>query len=157
MPKSSRRFALSSSVGSADSRVVIVMICFLVIGWYSAKDLGYMLTGGSWLSTPGVVVHSRVDKTGRLNSDTLYIEFTYAVNGKAYTSNNIDFGAWAYDIPAYLQKYPVGKPVTVHYDPASPNDAVLEKSGSFLLSLIMCVLFWGAAGAMGYYRFVRRA
>lgn len=57
------------------------------------------------------------------------IAYEYAVAGRTYTSPRVAPGAdpGNLDVVALLQRYPRGKVVTVHYDPAAPGDSILER------------------------------
>jgi hypothetical protein len=85
-----------------------------------------------WPSVPGNISDSYVKTSSSAKGGTTYsarISYTYSVNGKQYTSNRINFGTvsnslvGAREIVAY---YPVGKAVTVFYDPIDVTRAVLE-------------------------------
>ena len=134
---------------------VIVIITCVFIGWFSFKDVRMMLTAGSWFETPAMITLSTINRGSRGGPDSPYIEYSYEVNGQYYIGNEIDFGKWNYDIPAYLAKYPKGRLVTVYYDPVSPKRAVLEKSGSYILNAFVLLFTWGGALVLCYYRFLK--
>ena len=59
------------------------------------------------------------------------IEYTYTVNGREYTSNVIMFGGviggrFSKMYRRYIERYPEGSFAKVYYDPAKPENAVLE-------------------------------
>jgi len=70
------------------------------------------------------------------------IEYEYVVNGKNYRSDEITFNDnYSLDqefAQTYITKYPVGKKVTVYYDPHDPSFSVLEpeKNGDSGLGLL---------------------
>ena len=97
-----------------------------------------------WPTVMGKVTGSRVQKTPLdtspvhdLTGPARYIYFyrpvvsyTYSVDGTPYTSDTVSFerigtGGEA-DAQAVSRQYPVGLPVTVHYDPDDPVVACLQ-------------------------------
>jgi hypothetical protein len=139
----------------ARTNSLIVIITMLFLGAYSAKNMSQQLSGNYWLSSEAVIVVSKINKGHRGGPDSPWIEYRYRVNGRDYVGDQIDFGQWFYDIPYYLNKYPVGHVVTIYYDPAQPDDAVLEHSGSLFANVFLLIFAWGIAGVFGYYRFLR--
>ena len=75
------------------------------------------------------------------------------VEGKDYTSTRVSFGQYQSSNRGHaagiVQKYPKGKKVDVHYDPASPGTAVLEPGvgGGAYIALLIGVVFVIAGGA----------
>ena len=76
------------------------------------------------------------------------IEYRYSVDGRSYVGNRVSY-RWN-DKPSsrtsdkgyyerVLEKYPVGKNVTVHYNPNDPDEAVLETNPSWVACLILFV------------------
>ncbi|HEX2888449.1 DUF3592 domain-containing protein [Vineibacter terrae] len=57
------------------------------------------------------------------------IAYEYTIAGKTFLSRRVGLGAdhGNLDVVALLQRYPKGKAVTVHYDPASPGDSILQR------------------------------
>lgn len=86
----------------------------------------------SWPATDGEVVSSNV----RVSTDedgTSYfgdVTYSYVVNDARYTSDNVSFGQYGSSDRGHAEeivaKYPAGSGVTVRYDPADPETAVLE-------------------------------
>jgi uncharacterized protein DUF3592 len=105
-----------------------------------------------WSSVTGQVVESDVshrtttDADGAMNdSYAPRVRYTYRVNDADYAGDKIVFGFMtSYNVDAkareVLTKYPVGQQVTVYYDPANPENAVLErKAGSTMAGMIIGV------------------
>jgi Protein of unknown function (DUF3592) len=103
---------------------------------------GYEIKGsresGNWPSAQGTISSSSVSKRTTRDSNnrtkkTYYpkVGYHYQVDGRKYISHRIAFGTgetggsekWARKI---VNKYPVGKTVTVYYNPQDPNYGVLE-------------------------------
>ena len=77
------------------------------------------------------------------------VEFSYVVNGHAYRSRQIELGVTragslenAQQIAA---RYPKGRDVEVHYDPANPGNAALENRGIGWYLLVIAVACFGVA------------
>lgn len=95
-------------------------------------------------SLAGHVVHTTVredvdesENDGGVNSRTVtyhpVIRYTYSVDGKAYENDTYSvledghFSNWE-SAQEFVAKFPVGKEVTVYYNPKSPKDSYLDKS-----------------------------
>lgn len=95
----------------------------------------------AWPTTAGTVVTSTVASRVLSPDDPNYnpgdtnvtneprVEYEYTVAGKTYRGRRIDLGekTSSYELEAILDRYPVGTAVTVYYDPADPNTAVLDR------------------------------
>jgi hypothetical protein len=94
-----------------------------------------------WLATPGKVTASRVASRRYAPNDPSYgmsdseirhephVEYEYTVGGTKYVGKRIDLSEKisTYELESMLDRYPVGADVTVYYDPADPNTAVLDR------------------------------
>jgi hypothetical protein len=85
-----------------------------------------------WPTTDGVITYSAVDSHSS-HDGNLYapnVQYTYTVNGVKYSSNGIIFGTISTSDGGYanemVNRYYVGKTVTVYYNPENPSDALLE-------------------------------
>jgi hypothetical protein len=108
----------------------------------------------AWPGTQGVVSEARVTSSSHTDSDgetsysySPHVEYTYQVGGQEYLGQNITFGfKQGYGSPAKAEaitaRYPAGGAVTVYYDPANPQQAVLErKAGGFGATLAIGIIF----------------
>lgn len=85
-------------------------------------------------TTPGTITHSEVTKTGEPKSQARYrwkIEYRYNVDGHAFTGDQVKFGTMTFgsgrgQSEHYVAEYPVGKEVTVFFNPAAPGEALLQ-------------------------------
>src|SRR2546421_660265 len=81
---------------------------------------------------------------GRINYAPL-IRYVYNVRGKAYTSNVLRYGMGGQggrpNAEQMVSARPVGSPVTMHYNPANPADAILEPGVHGTDLLIPLILF----------------
>lgn len=147
------RPAVSLGVSGKSDRGLI----FLILGMFAAGIFlmglgGYEIKGsresGSWPTAQGAISSSSVSKRTARDSDhrtkiTYYpkVGYHYQAEGKKYFSTRIVFGVgesggsmkWAQKI---VNRYPVGKKVTVYYNPEDPQYGVLE-SGFTWRSLIV--------------------
>ena len=108
---------------------------------------------GAWPTVPGRVVATGVEGApivpGRSRGGTHYlpvVTYGYQVDGRAYTSNVV-WGRSSYNTQGgaewFLDSYPPGTPVTVHYDPANPANAALILTDSFSWVITLLVPLFG--------------
>lgn len=107
-----------------------------------------------WPTTEGIVMDSYIATHPGSEGQTSYspeLVYQYQVDGVSYngdrlfvTSHSSDYG-WA---QSYLDRYPVGSTITVHYNPANPLEAVIETQANQVdyILLIVGVVF-AAIGA----------
>ena len=147
-------------------RILLTIVCLVffcggcVVGLMAYRGIDEARQSLQWPKAPGKIVRSGVDisvhreRRGDLDrrkketrSYSAEIEYEYAVNGKALTGSRIaviteQFGtkAWA---EATSQKFPVGAEVTVSYNPAKPEQCVLEPGrwGGVGFLLILSAVF----------------
>jgi len=121
-----------------------------------------------WPSTPGKVVVStteaRVVDTGGPNSTETEtrtfakIEYVYSVAGREYRGHRVSIGEdlGNFEVKETLARYPIGKPVTVYYNPMKCEQAVLERdipagTGKGLAIVLGFFVAVGVVGTVGYY------
>jgi len=88
----------------------------------------------NWPPADGTISSSSVSqhKSSSKDSTTYHAEvyYKYSVNGTNYSNNQVTFGDYGSGSPGHAQKivnrYPAGKTVTVYYNPATPEESVLE-------------------------------
>lgn len=94
----------------------------------------------AWPTTDGRITGSRVVRVrhGRYGTKTYTADITYeyALDGGTFAGDRIWFGDdySASDASAFraaVGRYPVGKAVKVHYDPAEPAQSVLEPGSTW--------------------------
>ncbi len=114
-----------------------------------------------WPRTAGTITRSdiKVESHSEGFSYLPDIEFTYTVGEATHRSTSVRVGKISMsdkgEVPAFNKRYPVGKEVTVAYDPLEPSFGVLEpglfrQSLTFVIfgSLFACfpagllLLFW---------------
>jgi Protein of unknown function (DUF3592) len=120
---------------------MVSLIPILIIGgiiWYvldqRKKARAVKQASRDWPSSPGKIVKSRVElSTGRdIATVEPYIQYEYQVGGRQYQCDQIHSGdkifesiskEETYDL---VDRYPVGRDVTVYYNPENPAEAALE-------------------------------
>jgi hypothetical protein len=115
-----------------------------------------------WPETTGRVVATRIEVDNSTDSDgdtsTSYdaiVSYEYAVAGRTYRSDRLYLNETPLfsdegDARAFLAEYPVGTPVEVYYDPASPGDAaVIIEGPSWAISIV--TLFGLIFAAVGWF------
>ncbi len=108
-------------------------IFFIVVGLCSAAYLFYTLlrsyVSRGWPATTGKVLESHYDE----DSDGCmpHVRYAYTVDGAHYTNNRLYFHtcnrSTKQDTRKHLSPYPVGKAVSIYYNPSKPVDAVLDR------------------------------
>jgi len=123
---------------------LILFFCpFLVCGlWATKYGYGFVhdaLASNHWPGVRGRIESADVavsrasgrNSGGRAShSYGASIGYSYEVNGKTYTCDNVFFGDYRADRPGHAERqkaqYPVGREVNVYYNPDAPEIAVLE-------------------------------
>jgi hypothetical protein len=114
-----------------------------------------------WATAPGVVTSSAVARVTSADEVqfTPKIEYEFTVAGTKHVGNRLWVSAesssrvWAEGI---AQEYPVGKAVSVRFDPDAPGEAVLE-AGPTMFSLVMRSLgLFYVAVSLAAFRYRRR-
>lgn len=107
----------------------------IVVKWWEVRK------AAKWRSAEGKVVVSGVRSWRRGPGDAGYdfhdtemtnepdVQYVFRVGGKEYRGRRVTIGekTSSFELEAILARYPVGATVTVYYDPADPNQAVLER------------------------------
>ena len=142
---------MSSDAQSERKKLLILCIPitmglgYIYYGWTSLQDARASV---NWPVTPGTIVNSRVDThtTDGETYDSTTVEYVYTVDGVEYSSDVVRFGAprpGAGGLSQYFGRrpdlpspgfrespmYPVGKAVSVSYEPSNVTNAVLEPGG----------------------------
>ena len=104
------------------------------------------------ISTASVRQNSSTDEDGHVNfTYSPIVEYDFSVNGQAFKGRRINYGITASTTREAAQKevdrFPIGRQVTVFYNPEKPGEAVLEKKvvtskvGLILGSVFMALTF----------------
>lgn len=136
-----------------------------VMGFFGVRQFMRAQASEAWPTVTGVITIAELGKQmgNERDESTTYsadISYDYLVNDRSYVNGAVSFDGVTSSDPAtarrILKRYPVGKQVTVYYNPAAPQEAVLEpglRSGSWFLPLFG-VLFVGIG--IGVFFFLRR-
>jgi hypothetical protein len=150
---------------------LIAGLFFIILGLIF---IGLMMQGSiksvdseNWPSVQGAVLSSeiitRTEREPDSHFDDYYytpkVSYNYTVNGNGHTSDRIAFIVSEEVVKNEVQKiidnYPVGKTVTVYYNPDNPSEAVLEPgikdSGSMICGTTGSLIFiiFGALIVLG--------
>jgi hypothetical protein len=118
-----------------------IMVIGLCVALYSYKQISLARGSINWRTVPAEILSSKVkvsqQEAEKKRTYTVYsanISFRYTVNGQEFTSNHamVDQPAKTFsrDAEALVAKFPPGKTVMAHYDPANPSYAILETGAS---------------------------
>jgi len=144
----------SKGTGKGCISSILSMGVFLLIGmglsYWGWNILQDARASASWPTIDGKVVKSEV--THSIDSDggdsySPEITYVYIVNNEQLANKTIKFGENSYSsrkkAEGIAASYPVGKNVTVYYDPQQPDKSVLEPgvSGGSYIVLGIGVLF----------------
>jgi len=109
---------------------------FVVIGLVAAGigiwTLAKSIRSEHWPVTDGIVQSAEMKSHSGSKGGTTYsaeVTYTYQVAGTGYTGDKVSIGQMSSSSEyagKILNRYPVGKKVSVHYAPGDPSDAVLE-------------------------------
>jgi len=109
----------------------------LGVAGYGIRIIHQARESASWVPTDGQITHSQmVSNSG--GEGTTYapeVHYTYQVEGKEYNGTRIFIGDNRYSSNGdyarnYIERYPVGKEVSVYFDPQQPGSAILEPGTS---------------------------
>lgn len=129
------------SAGAVFITLVVAMFPALILVAVAVK-LWEIREASRWPETSGKVLASRVRSRKNEPSDPGYnfgdtevtnepfVEYEYTVGGRKYRCSRITIGEKiaGTELEEVLGRYPVGKAVTVFYDPARPERALLERT-----------------------------
>lgn len=149
---------------------LIVGIAFIVGAWqinthFSVPMAEEAKTSESWPTSTGVITYSDVNQTVD-DGTTMYsaeINYQFNVENKSFTGNKISLASGGTstsslrEIKKDLQKYPIGKEVTVYYDPELPNNAVLIPGANTYTKIIKYVPYvFGFFGILMLFQVVAK-
>jgi hypothetical protein len=98
-------------------------------GFALISSISRQMASKNWSTTKGEILRSDLEE----DSDGWFpqVDYSYTVGKQNYTGQRIGFYTPNSGAEAYAQKqlapYPVGKAVIVFYNPAKPEDAVLDR------------------------------
>ena len=97
------------------------------------SDIPTMIVSQGWPMTGGIITthqfmgqkFKEYDGDFYINVD-VYIHYQYSVNNISYSSRSINSIDTPFYPKSFASRYPIGKDVTVYYNPKDPSEAVLE-------------------------------
>ena len=152
------------SISSAVTMQIFGLICggffvaiFAGVGIYLLirfnKDKQKAASSQTWPSTSGRIVEARVTESTSTDSDgdrsTYYspqIVYEYEVMGSPIRGDKIYVGLKSSSsnykkAQEKVAQYPIGKTVSVFYNPDDPTDAVLERRAQTTTTLVLGIIF----------------
>jgi hypothetical protein len=133
-----------------------VAVLFFGIGGYSRQKVK---ASQAWPSAPGRVVGSHVEESSGSEGGAVYraaVRYTYTVGGQEFHNNRRLFGDTVSSgnrrgAERTAARFVAGSAVPVYYNPANPQDAVLERASGmaglmFGLGALFLLLGCGLAG-----------
>ncbi len=103
----------------------------LVVRWHDVKG-SHFTDIRSLATTQGTIIHAETDRhSGRYGTSYHYhIEYEFYVGTERFRSDEVTFAGTGSKDPefakSYVERYPVGRDVTVYYNPNTPSFSVLE-------------------------------
>jgi len=127
----------SKGTGKGCLGLILSMGIFLLIGVlltiWGWTILQNARASGSWPTADGIVTRSQVSHSTDAEGGDSYqpqVTYKYSANNTTYENNTIKFGENSYNSRRKADEiagnYPVGKNVTIYYDPEKPDRSVLE-------------------------------
>jgi hypothetical protein len=109
-------------------------VALILVGIYMLRkamyDIREVISSRNWPAKPGVVVKHHDDiSTG--NARTHRAFYSYTVGGHSYDGNVYFIGSRMTsksDLDEFFDRYAIGNPVTVFYNPDKPAESLLERS-----------------------------
>jgi hypothetical protein len=132
-------FGLLTGLATMLCTVGISVLVIGGIGYFlyrrNQQSMTYRQSTQTWLTTTGTVLMSSVQSSHSGNSHSTYpvVVYSYTVNGQSYQSQRVRAGDQfltvrvAGQAQATVARYPIGKSITVYYDPANPAESALER------------------------------
>jgi hypothetical protein len=136
-----------------DGVVLVLLLVVVILAYRDFGDLrGIVLSPViEYKKTSGLVTVSGGETIGVGMGQTrefAEIIYRYSVDGKAYESNQINYAGDMYRVDYYLDKYPVGKNVSVFYSETFPSISALEPDnlrvssiGWLLITTMLLILY----------------
>ena len=149
-PDGSRILPIALIVGGPMTVMLLAMI--------ANKSL-QLRRAARWPSAPGRITKSGVAASRQRRSgqrtqviNRPMIEYRFLANGKTYAGSRIGIGedSGGANTEATLARYPVGADVTVYYDPADPENCLLERAAPDFRSTQGCATTLASLASLAY-------
>jgi len=126
------------SIRITADRISTTIVCALLMTGGSAvfftgyKDLKKSQESINWPTADGIIASSEIAKTTS-DDGTAYdanVRYNYVVGKYSYSSNQVSFGQYGNSglehAQSIIRRYEKGQKITVHFNPAHPDESVLE-------------------------------
>ncbi len=130
------RTAYNDVMTNKNGCISLFLLPFIAVGIGLTVWGGIIIRNASvskgWPTAQGEITVSRIHSSTDEDGTTYYadIEFKYVLNDRWITADTVNFGEYGSSNPDHandiIADYPVGKTVTVYYDPEQVETAVLE-------------------------------
>ena len=152
----SRTFIQFSSMSFSTIFILIFVAVGLGIAAFGARGVIQARASSAWPQVSGEITHSEIT-----DSDSSYsplVRYEYSVSDRAFAGERICFGldrmfAGYKFAQRYTQRYPVGSPVAVYYDPDQPSQSVLPSAPLFPWPSALDLPFFGGWFALTSWLF----
>ena len=145
---------------------IALILSGIVLTGYGVISIRKGYESRTWPETRGTIISSHMERRTHRDSQKnksrlqyiAIIRYSYTVNGRGHVGSKIGFGKSQYisnrsiKVERYLQQFPVGKSVTVYYNPADHGEAVLNPgiTGGAFLMLAGGIIFLLGGAAVFY-------
>jgi len=114
--------------------LLFAVIAVTYVWWGNFR--GYFTQPSDFVTTHGTITNSFFSYSGGKGPGYEHnIKYNYTFQGQTYTSSQVNFRFWGGRTEAaargYVQRYPVGQPVTVYILKSNPGFAVLEPEDKY--------------------------
>jgi hypothetical protein len=117
--------------------ISILVICGVGLTTGGIIQLVRAKTSVNWPTAPGKVVTSWIEEEEDVSDKgevvimyTAHIEYEFVAKGKTFKGNRVAYGDYSSNSASHarsiLNRYPLGKAVSVYYRPDNPTDCLLE-------------------------------
>jgi hypothetical protein len=109
----------------------VITLLFAGMSEYSGgtfSTISDYVTSNPTSQAAGVITQSDYKLIGRWGATAHDIRYRYTVKNREFSGSRVDYRSKTNDYAKVLQKYPLGRQVTVYYDPSRPRSSTLERS-----------------------------
>lgn len=139
--------------------VVISALASLLTALYAWSEHVRRGLASQWPAVDGVIVESGIEQRSNAGDSSARsfvprVVYRYTVSGRTYENNQIRLGVEIGGSRTYAEElvtsYANGTRVTVHYDPANPQDSALEWEGTIpkvaaaVAAVLLAIAVWAA-------------
>lgn len=108
--------------------LLLLIVALVTKLWEAKRASKWAQTSGKILKSTVEARHHQFNGEAETVKNVPAVEYEFSIGEKTYRGARIAIGDMGgEDIEPMLARYPVGKTVTVYYDPSDPNQCVLER------------------------------